>query len=187
MKLYKATAAPVSILYLISARAGLRPGEAVALQRGDVDFGAGTIRVERQARHGKQGPTKGDKARVVPMVPALAKELKSWFKRSTNAAANDVERAAIKNRLICPPVRGRFIGPKAIDKALSAAFTKARLPPMTLYEAGRHTFGTLSGLGGISAWRLQAIMGHQDIKTTLHYVHAADQELNSKELAALGG
>lgn len=187
MKLYKVMQAPVSILYLTSARAGLRPGEAVALHWGDIDFGPGTIRVERQARHGKQGPTKGDKARVVPMVPALARELKAWFKRSTKTATSDVERAAIKKSLVCRPIRGSFIGPKAIDAAMTAAFTKAKLPTMTLYEAGRHTFGTLSGLGGISAWRLQAIMGHQDIKTTLHYVHAAEQELADAELAALGG
>jgi len=187
VKLYKAMAAPVSILYLVSARAGLRPGEAVALRWGDVDFGAGTIRVERQARHGKLGPTKGDKARVVPMVPMLSKELKSWFKRSTKTATNDLERERLRQSLVCPPVRGGFVGPKAIDAAMTAAFTKSKLPAMTLYEAGRHTFGTLSGLGGISAWRLQAIMGHQDIKTTLHYVHAAEQELGAAELAALGG
>lgn len=186
MKLYKSMTAPVSVLYLVSARAGLRPGEAVALRWGDVNFDAKSIRVERQARHGKVGPTKGDRARLVPMVPVVAKELAAWFKRSTKPATNDIEREKLKAALVCPPVRGGFLGPKAISQAMDNAFAKSKLQTMTLYEAGRHTFGTLSGLGGISAFRLKEIMGHQDIKTTLHYVHLADQELNPAELAALG-
>jgi integrase len=185
--LYKKLDAPVSILYLLSARCGLRPGEAVALRWGDVDFDASAIRIQRQARHGKVGPTKGDRARDVPMVPVVAKELRAWFKKSTKPTTNDIEREQLKKALVCPPVRGGFVGPKAITKALDAGFPKAKLPAMTMYEAGRHTFGTLTGLGGISAWRLQAIMGHQDIKTTLHYVHAADHELGAAELKALGG
>jgi integrase len=186
MKLYKALAAPTSIAYLISARAGLRPGEVVGLRWGDVDLDAKTIRVERQVRSGKEGPTKSGKPRTVPIVPALAKELAAWGRKCPTAPTS----------LVCPSVRPRgrkatrsapyYLGPKTIAEHMAAAFKTAKIAPSTLYNYGRHTFGSLSGLGGISTWRLQEILGHADIKTTLHYVSLRDQALTGPELAALG-
>ena len=38
----------------------------------------------------------------------------------------------------------------------------------------------------ISAWRLQSIMGHADIKTTVRYVSMRDQALAPTEVRALG-
>ena len=69
---------------------------------------------------------------------------------------------------------------------MTDAFEKTQISPSTLYNYGRHTFGSLSGLGGISTWRLQEILGHADIKTTLHYVSLRDQALTAQELTALG-
>jgi hypothetical protein len=40
-----------------------------------------------------------------------------------------------------------------------------------MYAYGRHSFASILGLSGaVSAPRLQAIMGHQDRKTTLRYL-----------------
>lgn len=66
MRLYAAlkTEDPaVAVFYLLQARAGLRPGEAPALQWGDVDLDARQLTVERQVRHGKTGTTKSGKTR----------------------------------------------------------------------------------------------------------------------------
>jgi integrase len=189
MKLYKALEAPTAIAYLISARAGLRPGEVIALLWGDVDLKARTIRVERQVRSGKEGPTKSGKPRTVPIVPVLAKELAAWGRKNAATEATD---------LVCPPSNrvkldgslgarwGKFLGPKTVAADMAAAFDKTKIRPSTLYNYGRHTFGSLSGLGGISTWRLQEILGHADIKTTLHYVSLRDQALTAQELTALG-
>jgi integrase len=187
-RVYKALSRPYSIGYLLSARAGLRPGEVLALRWSDVDLDAKTIRIARQVRAGKEGPTKSGKPRTIPIVPFLAKELTVWKRRSAPAA----------DGLVCPPPRrmrrngeagtawGAYLGPKRFLEALQAACRKAKLAPGTFYQYGRHTFGSLSGLGGISTWRLQEIMGHADIKTTLHYVSLKGQELTKAELAALG-
>ena len=192
MRLYQALAAPVSMLYLISARAGLRPGEVVALRWDDIDIDANTIYVARQVRAGKEGPTKSGKPRTVPMGDVLAAELAACRGKNVTGAAN--------NDLVCPPPSrkrkngaiasrmGRYLGPKSINQAMEAAFKATGIAPGTLYEYGRHTFGSLAGLGGISAWRLQEVLGHADIKTTLHYVSLKDhQPLTVDERRALGG
>jgi integrase len=191
MRLYRALSEPVSVLYLISARAGLRPGEVVALRWDDVDLDANTLNVSKQVRAGKEGPTKSGKPRTVPMGDVLASELATWRGRNlTGAASND---------LVCPPPSrkrkngtlasrmGTHLGAKSINQAMTAAFKKTGIAPGTLYEYGRHTFGSLAGLGGISAWRLQEVMGHADIKTTQRYVSLKGQALTDDERRAIGG
>jgi integrase len=193
MRLYRAirdVSGTVSRAYLLSARAGLRPGETVALTWGDVDLDANTITVNKQVRNGKLGPPKSGKARIVPVGTELAKELAAWAKDRLTDKDTD---------LVCPPPHrttlegkrgssyGKYLGPKSIRQALAEAFPKVKIKPATMYAYGRHTFGSLAALGGLPAWRLQAIMGHQDIKTTLRYVSLADQELTKNELRALGG
>ena len=66
----------VGIAYYLQARAGLRPGEAVALRWGSVDLDAGTAVIRANVRHGKEGPTKGGKPRTVPLSPSW---WRSWW------------------------------------------------------------------------------------------------------------
>ena len=58
------------------ALTGIRWGEATALQWGDVDEGAGVIRVRRAQWRGHLGTTKTGKPRSVPLVPELAAVLR---------------------------------------------------------------------------------------------------------------
>jgi integrase len=187
----------VAMAYFISARAGLRPGEVIALRWRSVDLDASTIEVSTQSRKGYEGPTKSGKTRTVPIVPALVKELRAW-KQSAGGA-----REAKATDLVCPPpppnrklqtalgskpgsAWGRYLDRVQIKDALATAFEATGIKPGTWYEYGRHTFGSLSGLGGISTWRLQQIMGHEDISTTERYVSLKDQALTPAELVALG-
>jgi integrase len=184
----------VAMAYYISARAGLRPGEVIALRWDSIDLDDRTITVGAQVRKGYEGPTKSGKTRTVPMVPALAAALAAW-KRSRGDVAD--------TQLVCPPPApnrklqtalgskpgstwGRYLRPVQIREALASAFEATGIKAGTFYEYGRHTFGSLSGLGGISTWRLKEIMGHQDISTTERYVSLKGQALTPAELAALG-
>lgn len=186
----------VAVAYYISALAGLRPGEVVALRWGSVDLKACTIVVERQARKGYEGPTKSGEARTVPVVPRLVEALAAWL-----AAGVTDSRGVGSADLVCPPPPpnrrlqtgtrpgskwGRYLGRVQIKDALASAFEATGIEPGTLYEYGRHTFGSLAALGGISTWRLKEIMGHADISTTERYVSLAGQKLTAKELVALG-
>jgi integrase len=177
----------ISIWYLLQARCGLRPGEARALRWTDVDLVGRKLTVRTQVRHGKEGPTKGNRSREVPMVPSVVEVLKAWRKTS-------------KGELVCPPghrldKNGKpstaykgHLGTKATDKAMAAAFEATEIAPRTAYDAGRVTYATLVGRsGGVSAFQLQKWMGHRDIKTTLRYVRQQSGQLDAAELRALGG
>jgi len=65
---FRALPAPIDLAFAVSALAGLRPGEVLSLDWGDIDLARGRIRVERQVRAGKIGPPKNGKPREVPIV-----------------------------------------------------------------------------------------------------------------------
>jgi integrase len=175
MKLAEALDGPVRTAYLLSARAGLRPTEAVALTWADVDLESRQIRVSKQLIPGAEGPTRSDVPRTVPIPEVLAKHL---------AAIRPVPRA--DNALVCPPprrkkkngtrgaYRGTYLGDKSIRAALARAFKATGIPPADFYDYGRHTFASLAALGGAPAWRLREVLGHADIERTLQYVSLRD-------------
>lgn len=76
---------------------GARPSECAEARFGDCDWNAGTITISRTATKGGVNGTKNGTVRVVPMTPALRRELQEQ-KRQMNAAAGD---------WIFPTVRGR--------------------------------------------------------------------------------
>lgn len=83
---------------------------------------------------------------------------------------------------------GKHLGPKSIRDAWTKALKATGIKRGTVYALGRHTYGSIVGLSGaVSTWRLQEIMGHEDITTTQRYVSLRGQELTADELRALGG
>jgi integrase len=184
-RLYKALGrTSVGVCFYLQARAGLRPGEAMALRWGSMDLGAKVLTVRVSVRSGKEGPPKSGKPRKVPIAPKLGAELAKW-KTACAPRTTDTD-------LVCPPPArvgdtGKFLGKKTIGPALTEAFKATKIKPGKMYDVGRHTFGSLVGLSAnVSAPRLQAIMGHASITTTLRYVSLANQPFSTKELAALG-
>ena len=186
MKLAEALDGSVKTAYLLSARAGLRPAEAVVLTWGDVDLEGRQIRVSRQIVSGDDEPTRSDVPRTVPIVEVLAKHL---------ASIRPMPRA--DNALVCPPprrkkkngtrgaYRGTYLGEKSIRTALARAFMATGIPPADFYDYGRHTFASLVALGGAPAWRLREVLGHTDMERTLQYVSLRDPPPTGAELAAL--
>jgi integrase len=187
MRLADALDGSVKTAYLLSARAGLRPREAVALTWGDVDLEAREITVSRQIRPGDAGPTGSDVPRKVPIVASLAGHL--WSIKPM---------PRMDNALVCPPprrkkkngtrgaYRGTYLGEKSIRAALARAFRATGIEPGDFYDYGRHTFASLAALGGAPAWRLREVLGHADIERTLRYVSLRDQVVTRAEPAALG-
>ena len=186
MRLAEALDGPVKTAYLLSARAGLRPAEAVALTWGDVDLESRQIRVSKQIVSGDDGPTRSDVPRTVPIAEVLAKHL---------AAVKPIPRA--DNALVCPPprrkkkngtrgaYRGTHLGETSIRAALARAYRATGIPPADFYDYGRHTFASLAALGGAPAWRLREVLGHADIERTLEYVSLRDPPATSAAPASL--
>jgi len=186
-KLADALHGSVKTAYLLSARAGLRPGEAVELRWGDVDLEARQITVSRHVPWGEEGPTIVVVARKVPIVEALAKHLSSI--RAT---------PRMDAGLVCPPPRrkkkngmpgptiGSRLGPSTIRAGLARAFKATGIAPGDFYDYGRHTFASLAALGGAPAWRLQEVLGHAGIERTMEYVSLREPQPSGAEPAALG-
>ena len=65
-------------LFLLLARTGLRPGEAYALQWGDLDFRGREIRVERSLSAGQIETPKTGQTRTVDMSEQLARALRRF-------------------------------------------------------------------------------------------------------------
>lgn len=154
---------PVSIAYALSALAGLRPGEALALRWADVDLEARRLRVRRRVRHGAEvDTTKGGKPRTVPIVLGLLDVLKDWRGRSKG------------DGLVAPGRGGEHLGTKTVATALDEALAKLGLPAITFYEAGRHSFASNWAARGQDIYRLSKILGHANVTTTMRYSHTGD-------------
>ncbi len=162
-RLFRALPEPVNIAYALSALAGLRPGETLALEWADVDLVRGKITVRRHVRHGRVGAPKSGKPRTVDMVPSLRSVLTQWREKTPGA-------------LVVPPIIGsKHLGPKYVSDALKTALKKLGLPALTFYEAGRHSFASQWVLAGLDIYRLSEIMGHAQVTTTMHYAHLTKQ------------
>jgi integrase len=169
---------PVPIAYLLSALAGLRPGEVLPLEWADVDLDRRRIHVRRNYRNGVISLPKSGKGREVPIVPYLLHELRTWRKKVPGAV------------LVCPPVRKTtrgetcFLGTPLIKRTLDAACNSCGFARGNFYDLGRRSFATLAAKAGLNPYRLKEIMGHASIETTMRYVRFAS-ELSQSEIAAL--
>ena len=174
--LFAALPRSVNIVYALSALAGLRPGEAIALEWDAVDLETGTIQVRRRIRHGKLGVPKSGTAREVPIVPSLGTMLAAWRKKNPKSA------------LVAPSLRQKgngktkFLNWRTIKNAMKAALKKSGIKPMSFYQAGRHTFASQWVLSGNSIYRLKEIMGHSSVQVTERCAHLTNQ-LTDAELA----
>jgi integrase len=167
-RIFQTLPPPVNIAYALSALAGLRPGEVRALKWPNVDLDARKIYV----RESVDGPTKDKDARVVPIVNGLAQVLTGWRE----------ERAG---EVVVTPLKkhGRYLNNHTIDKELEHALTLLKLPPLTFYEAGRHTFASHWVLAGGSIEMLREILGHSTVKVTERYAHLRPDLFPSQEVA----
>jgi integrase/recombinase XerD len=139
---------------------GLRVGEAVALERGDVDLEARVVRCVG----------KGDKERVVPLGTQAIEALRRYLSRGRpyldrrhrpeiflNAQGGALTRA------------GAFLVVKRL--AARAGLDPERVHPHLL----RHSFATHLLEGGADLRSVQEMLGHSDLGTTEIYTHVSDR------------
>jgi site-specific recombinase XerD len=129
--------------------AGLRSAEAVALDRGDIDFEQELVRVRG----------KGGKERVVP----LGEEAAAWLARYLREARPGLARRAEEALFLS--VRGRRLDTSALRRLVRH--------PHRL----RHAFATHLLEGGADLRVIQELLGHSSLSTTQIYSHVDARRL----------
>jgi integrase len=171
-RLYRALPEPHSVIFAISAMAGLRPGEVLGLDWHDVDLEGRKIRVHQQVQRNHLTCTKSGKARLVPISNSLAPVLTQW--KLATGGQGLLFKPAISAKGGRPDLGtdSTFVKPITVHKALRAALKACGLPQtLTLYQCGRHTFASQWIMAGGHLEVLAKIMGHSSTAITQHYAH----------------
>jgi integrase len=154
-------------ILLTAAFTGLRRGELIALRWRSVEFTRATIRVVASYSERSLSTPKSGRARSVPMAPLVAEALARLASRGHDDQGDD---------LVFPGSFGEYLDGSALYRRYKLALRRAGLRPLRFHDL-RHTFGTqVISNPAVSILQLKAWMGHQDIDTTMKYLHYAPRD-----------
>jgi integrase/recombinase XerD len=137
---------------------GLRLGEAIGLKTEDVNF-------EHEYVHVKEG--KGKKERMVPMNDKLKKILTDYLSDERVDAATD-------NFFSC---RTGKISSTYTEEALRETLHEMGIEKQITPHVLRHSFASNLIERGVDLFRVQKLLGHENIKATNIYLHTNMEEL----------
>jgi site-specific recombinase XerD len=155
-------------LFSLMYHCGLRLGEACRLEVTHLDRKRGVLRVING---------KGGKNREIPVAPEMFVQLGRWWQHHRNPrfVFPGVGRAW-KEKYGCNLIAMRLaqqpMSDASVQQAMKAAILTSRLTKTGIScHALRHSYATHMLEEGVSLRQLQSYLGHNDIKTTLVYLH----------------
>lgn len=148
--------------------AGLRIGEAIALEWRDVDWDGSALNVSRAAKNGGVGGPKGDRARTVLIAPYLLQLLREH--RTGQAEGNTISKLVFTS-----PLGSMLNRDNVRRRGHERAVKVAGLSPALRLHDLRHTAATLWLASGESIYFVQQQLGHRDIQTTIDLYGHPDQ------------
>lgn len=143
----------------LSFNIGLRTGEALALQWGDVDFENNTITIQRSQRHGVLKSTKTNIVNTVYM-PSPVKEALQLHKQT---AKSDLWVFPNENTL-----QPYFESRPIVKSYLKPLLERLNITYKTLY-ATRHSFASSVVENNMPITLAQKYLGHTKLSTTMDY------------------
>jgi integrase len=146
----------------VSAYAGLRLGELLALRGRDVDFAGQSITIGRALSAGVETSTKSGRIRRVPMSDQAAAALDRVTRRDNFTDADEL--------VFCNAI-GRTVDQSALRRRFRRVQDAAELRPLRWHDL-RHTYGSLLAADGVDLVAIQSAMGHSALTTTGRYLHA---------------
>jgi integrase len=151
------------LIVLLGGEAGLRCGEMIALEWGDVDLAKRQLCVRRSDWNGQVGTPKGGRQRYVPLTRRLTASLAEHrHLRSKRVLCQDTgapfTRQIVQNRMI-----------------LAARRANVRRGVHIL----RHTFCSHLSMRGAPPKAIQELAGHADLTMTQRYMHLSPAALDA--------
>jgi len=174
----------LAALFTVAAFTGLRcPGELRALRWSSIDFQNRIVHVVKNYVLGEEGVTKGKRVRSVPLSDQALVALDDLSRRPRFTAPNDlVFCTETGDYLSGDMIRGGFY---AALKGAGLGHLREKNDPIIPYDL-RHTFGTLA-VRNAPLTDVQSWMGHQEVGTTMRYVHYVPRlDAAAKLTAAFG-
>jgi integrase/recombinase XerD len=150
------------VFFTLLYSTGLRLGEGLALEVGDID-------AHHMRLHVRRG--KGDKDRYVPITDPLLGMLRRWWATHRHPRLlfpNPVGSPERIRQARTPMDRG------GVQSAMSAAVADARIRLRITVHSLRHCFSTHLLELGVDLRELQVILGHARPETTARYAHLTD-------------
>ena len=141
---------------------GMRVGELVSLNLGDVDLEGGFVRCFG----------KGNKERVIPIYEQAASVVKVYIDEARpQTAHNGDEKALFLNR------RGDRLTRQGFWQILKGYAKSANLEAAVTPHTLRHSFATHMLSGGADLRSVQELLGHANISTTQIYTHLTSEHV----------
>ena len=161
-------------MVLTLARTGMRLGEVLGLQWGDIDFNSRFITVQRGLSKGKVGTPKNGKIRKVDMSSQLTETLQGLkHQRKIETLRKGWKQIP---EWVFINEEGNYIHDKHWRNTIFyKALEKAKLRRVRIHDL-RHTYASLLIQAGESLAYIRNQLGHHSIKVTVDiYVHLAPE------------
>ena len=162
---FKAVNYDLYVIFYVTYQLGIRFGEARELLFSDIDFGSGKITVSKSWDNKKKCtvPPKNGLSRIV-----IANQQTIQVLKELRLAANS------DNQYVLPRVN-QWLKGKATT-VINQAQDHLKIK-RTNYHSLRASFITHLLLDGVSVVKVQAIVGHKDLKTTMRYIRLCGADL----------
>jgi site-specific recombinase XerD len=146
-------------MLMLAYSCGLRVSEVVAIKIKDIDSKRMCILIEQ---------AKGKKDRMVMLSPVLLVMLREYWKKYKPAKGG---------YLFSGQNKGEAYSSRSLQLVLAAAKTKADILKPGSVHALRHSFATHLLDKGTDVTMIMKLLGHNDIKTTLRYLHVTNRDM----------
>ena len=161
-------------MVILAACLGLRVGEVLGLQWGDIDLLNGTLEVRRSVYQYHIGPAKTAYSEAaLPLAPELVSALGRWLTQASYRAETD---------FVFPSVKGGLRdADKLRENVLQPAADRAGLGKIGWHSL-RHSFATALDMAGARMKVAQELMRHSSITTTMD-IYTGTVERDKREAA----
>ncbi len=116
-------------------------------------------------RNSDEFKTKNKKDRLIPIHPKVKKIFLNRYK-------------SVMNQLVFYRVSGIKLNGEFISKKFKRAVKEANLNPEYHFHTLRHSFASNLVQRGVSLYTVQALLGHENVKTTQIYSHLQSENLS---------